>query len=308
MNEKIKQVEAVRGWWNVERNKNKWDKCYEGDNIHTKAYLSLRQRKVLEFIKRAKISKGARVLELGYGAGQTALELGKLGFEVHGLDISEGLCDAATKRCVTQHPSGKFYLKVGNIESDYDYESGMFDAVVIVGSLQYLYDPGACLRESLRVLKPGGLLIVAQRNIYSLSNMTTLRRFMCTCVHFIFREKYELFPSFKSMLKDSKMGCLFGRFKDTRIFNTKIMLKGNDDWKFEIKKRAFSYFSLRSLFKKQGFKLLNHCGAYYCFSEEPKFYRFNFTADEIIKKVADDLKIPYLFTLARSVVLVGKKP
>ena len=87
---------------------------------------------------------------------------------------------------------------------------------------QYLYNLDDCFKEVYRVLKPGGYFVVAQRNIYSLGNLTTFRGLLRSILTFTFREEYELFPSYKSMLVDSKLGVLFGRFKDSKCFNSKI--------------------------------------------------------------------------------------
>ncbi|GEM_PF-1347001 len=307
MNRRNEQIEAVSGWWNTERNKEKWDRAYIKTNVHGRMYLKTRQRRVLNYMNEAGLKEGSRVLELGYGAGQTALELGKRGFEVYGLDISEKFREVASARCRRMHPEGKFYLKTGNIESNYEFKDGFFDAVVVVGALQYLYDPSVCLREVFRVLRPGGFFVVAQRNIYSLSNLTSPREFARACAHFFLREKYELFPSFKSILVDSKLGCIFKRFEGSKFFNTRFMLKGHDEWKFKIKKRINSYFSLKSILKREGFATLKADGAYYCVSETPRFFYINLKADRLIEKINGKLRIPYLFTLGRSIVLLCKK-
>ena len=85
------------------------------------------------------------------------------------------------------------------------------------------------------------------------------------------------------------------------------MLKGHEEWKFEIKKRANSYFSLKSRLKKNGFKYIKSDGAYYAFSETPRFYSFNINIDRILHKIAKKRIIPFLFTFGRSVVLMGEK-
>ena len=305
-NEREFQINEVSGWWNLERNKKKWDKDYEESNIHCRSYLKLRQNRLLDFVDELGLPKGACVLELGFGAGQTALELGKRGFEVHGLDISEGFAEVATARCKRDCPEGKFSLKAGNIETSYGFKDNTFDLVVVVGALQYLYNPYDCFKEVCRVLKPGGYFAIVQRNRYSLSNFTNIRDFMRTCIHLLLREQYELFPSLKSMLTDSKLRIIFGKFKDSKLFNSKFMLKGHDNWKYKIKKRIFSYFSLKSMLKKTGFSLLKAGGAYYCFSENPKYYGFNLKADKwIAGKVKGRFNL--FFLLGRSVVLIGRK-
>ena len=304
--ERESQIREVSGWWNLERNKKKWDRHYDGSDLHAASYLRIRQKQTIDFIKELGISQNARVLELGYGAGQTALELGKLGFEVHGMDISAGLEEAAMKRCTEGFPEGKFYLRVGNIEGKYPYEDKMFDLVVVIGALQYLYSPGDCMREVFRILKPGGYFIVTQKNSYSLSNFTSLRDFARTLVYFLCREKYEVFPSFKSMLVDSNLKAIFGRFKDSKLFNTRFMLAGHDVWKFKINKRIFSYFSLRAMLQRAGFTVLKAAGAYYCFSEDPQYQEFNLKTDRWINdRVKSGLR--FLFILGKSIVMVARK-
>ncbi len=306
INDREFQIGEVSSWWNLDRNKKKWDKEYDETDIHVKSYLRMRQKKLIELVKEQGIKKNARVLELGYGAGQTALELGKLGFEVHGLDISDGFAEVAMKRCKEECPEGKFYLKAGNIEADYPYESETFDLVVVVGALQYLYNPDDCFKEAHRVLKPGGYFAIAQRNRYSLSNFTSVRDFLRSCIHFFLQEKYEIFPSFKSMLTDSKLGIIFKRFADSKFFNSKFMLKRHDVWKYKIKKRVFSCFALKSMLRKAGFSFLKADGAYYCFSENPKYYDFNMKIDKWIReRVKSGFR--FLFVLGRSVVLIGRK-
>ena len=67
----------------------------------------------------------------------------------------------------------------------------------------------------------------------------TFRTFLRFCVYVIFREKYELFPSYKSILCDSKLGYFFDRYRDTKSFNSKFMLKGHDFWKYKLKSYTF---------------------------------------------------------------------
>ena len=81
-----KQLEAVSGWWNSDQIV-KWDKQYDEWDQHTVRSLNRRLEKALGFVDELNLPKGAKVLELGYGAGQTSLKMGQLGFEIHGVDI-----------------------------------------------------------------------------------------------------------------------------------------------------------------------------------------------------------------------------
>ena len=304
---KAKQVKNVKDWWNLPRNDIKWGKDYEDLQNHGSRYLISRKEIVLKYLDELKLDKGSNILELGYGGGQVALEIGKRGFNTYGLDISKNFSKTATSRCRNSHPSGFFDLRVGSIESKYDFEDKFFDTVIVVGALQYLFDLDECFKEVSRVLKPRGHFIIAQRNIYSLSNFTSIKLFIRSCLQFLLREKFELSPSFKSLLTESKIGYFCGKYKDCRFFNTKFMLKGHTENKFEINKRTNSYFSLKSELKKNGYNIEKAGGAYYAFSEDVKYYAFNIKSDNALKYIVEKGIIPYLFTLGRSVVLKAQK-
>jgi len=305
---KSRQVDEVSKWWNLERNDKKWGLKYEDFSNHGSMYLISRKEIVLQFIDELNLDKGSNILELGYGGGQIALEIGKRDYKTYGLDISKKFSKTATRRCESKCPNGFFDLRVGSIESKFDFDDNYFDAVIVVGALQYLFNPDDCFKEVYRVLKPGGYFIVAQRNIYSLSNFTSTRYFLRSFIQLLFREEFELFPSFKSIFTESRLGYFFGKYKDSKFFNSKFMLKGHDEWKFKIKKRANSYFSLKSKLKKNGFRLINAEGAYFAFHENTKFHNINLISDKFFKKIASSHFIPFLFTLGRSVVLKVKKP
>ena len=303
---KQRQIAAVSGWWNSDQIV-KWDKQYDDWDKHTVRSLNRRLEKVLKFVDGLNLPKGARVLELGYGAGQTASKIGQRGYEIHGVDVSEKLCEIAKQRCCRENPEGKFYLKTGNIESKLEYEEGTFDLVVVSGVLQYLYEPDACLNEAYRVLKPGGHLIVAQRTAYSLEQFTTVRTFFCSCVYFVTREKYELFHSFRSILLDSKLGAIFGRYEGSKLFNSKFMLKGHDVWKYKLKKNLYPNNRLISLCTRAGFVLLRSEGAYYCISNEPKYFALNLRVDDFVEKLSKKRLLRFVFRLARITVLLNRK-
>ena len=76
-NDYSKQKKEVSGWWNSD-GVNKWDIMYDDYSIHDIEYLRNRQNIILKIVDDLKKdNKVNNVLELGYGGGQTALELGK---------------------------------------------------------------------------------------------------------------------------------------------------------------------------------------------------------------------------------------
>jgi ubiquinone/menaquinone biosynthesis C-methylase UbiE len=91
---------------------------------------------------------GARVLELGCGTGKWLADLAAAGCQVAGIDPSQRMLDRAHQRCSAD-------LRHGTAES-LPWPDHSFDRVVLVNALHHLAAPDAALRESFRVLKPGG--------------------------------------------------------------------------------------------------------------------------------------------------------
>jgi ubiquinone/menaquinone biosynthesis C-methylase UbiE len=115
------------------------------------------------FIKMARISKGSRILDLGCGHGRiTELLVEKVPLlDIVGVDMTRALLDS-------------FMVKSGSNESKIELmcadiaklplDDDGFDAVVSSRVFQYLPDPLLGVREALRVLKPGGLLVISIPN------------------------------------------------------------------------------------------------------------------------------------------------
>lgn len=112
---------------------------------------SFRLRQCLQSFK--KIPAGAKVLELGCGAGQFIRAIKKIHQErnCYGCDISQQAIDLA---------------KAANDGVNYDlstvdkllYPNAYFDAVAFFDVLEHVADPAGLIAEINRVLKPGGIL------------------------------------------------------------------------------------------------------------------------------------------------------
>ena len=106
---------------------------------------------------------------------------------------------------------------------------------------------------------------------------------------------------------DSKLGLLFKRFEERKFFNTRFMLVGNDEWKYKINKRIYSYRSLKRKLEKNNFIIKEKSGAYFPFSEKEKYFSFNLKFDRFIQKIINFNIIPYLFTFSRSIIFFSQK-
>ena len=115
------------------------------------------------FIKMARISEGSRILDLGCGHGRITelLVEGVPSLEVVGVDFTRPMLDAFLVRPGTNE--SKIELVCADL-TKLPLEDDSFDAVVSSRTFQYLPDPLCGVREALRVLKPGGRLVVSIPN------------------------------------------------------------------------------------------------------------------------------------------------
>lgn len=103
----------------------------------------------------------AKVLDAGVGTGVQATAMKNAGYvNVTGIDIWQGGLDKAKER--------GFYKVLAKADMNQPLPrdacpDASFDVVVSVGVLTYLDPESCCLRELLRVLKPGGIVCYTNR-------------------------------------------------------------------------------------------------------------------------------------------------
>ncbi len=257
--------------------------------------LIAREKKVLEFLDSLPLPKKAKVLELGYGPGNTAYHIAQRGFSIYGVDISKYFCQLATERC-QQVPGAKAKLEVGDAEN-LRYKDNYFDCVIGIGFLQYIKNPPRCLQEAQRVLKPGGYLIIAQRNDFSLASWDNPYHFTKLFINWSTRRKHS-FRYRDTFLLDLALVA-------SRILATKKLTK-----KFErhkeiglVKKNVMSYKILSSLLMQANFKIIKKAGA--GFRSRFWYKVFPDALDCYLQHKSDARKKPYPF--ANGFIFVGQK-
>ncbi len=119
--------------------------------------LSLGRTKAWRRIATAVIAPkpGMRILDIAAGTGSSSRPLADAGADVIPLDFSKGMLDAGRKR----HPDLAFTQGDALALSFKDNE---FDVTTISFGLRNTSDTVKALRESLRVLKPGGRMVVVE--------------------------------------------------------------------------------------------------------------------------------------------------
>lgn len=108
--------------------------------------------------------EGERILEIGPGLGQHAVEVAaRVGTQgrVDVLDVQQDMLDATAARAARRGVSN-IVGALADSSAGLPYENATFDAAYIVTVLGEIPDPPQTLNELRRVLKPGGRLIVGE--------------------------------------------------------------------------------------------------------------------------------------------------
>ncbi|MBZ5538319.1 MAG: class I SAM-dependent methyltransferase [Acidobacteriia bacterium] len=124
--------------------------------------MNIRHSKVTDWgLKHISIEKHDTILDVGCGGGRTVRKLAALATEgkVYGIDHSEESVAAARKTNEQWIRLGRIEIRQGSV-SYLPFSDDMFDLATAVETHFYWPDLPADMREVLRVLKPGGKLII----------------------------------------------------------------------------------------------------------------------------------------------------
>jgi len=119
---------------------------------------ALQMRRLLEAVgRRSGWAPGARLLDVGAGSGILVEEARSLGLRAHGIEPSTWLHERARRR--------ELPVELGTLP--HPALPGPFDVVTLVDVIEHVSDPVGLLRESCRVLAPGGEVVVVTPDLGS---------------------------------------------------------------------------------------------------------------------------------------------
>lgn len=101
---------------------------------------------------------GRQVIDVGAGTGVLTRLLAEQGFNVDGVDTSQGMVEEARKRLPASLKS-RVSFRVGDAHDDL-FSAGSVDAVVSRQVICHLHDPLQAFRNWRKWLKPDGIVIV----------------------------------------------------------------------------------------------------------------------------------------------------
>lgn len=114
--------------------------------------------KIAEFGKKIR----GRILDIGCGDGRISLTVAGEGRVMIGLELARRRVERAREKFAGEKQQG--YFCQGDAE-DLPFRAGVMDGIILTEVLEHVPDDNKVLRELIRVLKPGGRVIISLPSI-----------------------------------------------------------------------------------------------------------------------------------------------
>lgn len=118
---------------------------------------------VSELIDRQDLVSGKSVLEIGCGSGEYAVTLVERGARSV---VAEDFSPVAIRQAAARNRSDRLTFAVGDIQQ-IAHSDASFDVIVSCETIEHVPDPRRAVSELVRVLAPGGLLLLTSPNYLS---------------------------------------------------------------------------------------------------------------------------------------------
>lgn len=110
-------------------------------------------------------NKPKKIIDLATGTGDLAIQLSHFSdAEIVGLDISNGMLEVGRKKIAEKKLSGQIKMVLGDSEK-IPFSDAHFDAATVAFGVRNFENLEKGLSEILRVLKPGGVLVVLETSV-----------------------------------------------------------------------------------------------------------------------------------------------
>ena len=117
------------------------------------------RKKAIQLLEKA---QPKLILDVATGTGDFAIQALTLHPEkIIGIDISEGMLEVGRKKMISRKCDQKIEMKSGDSEN-LPFDDNTFDAVIVAFGVRNFEDLKRGLSEMLRVLKPGGRVVILE--------------------------------------------------------------------------------------------------------------------------------------------------
>ena len=141
-------IEDIRKWYD-----------FEAETYYQSRFTSKVDKYMDQVVKKKllRYMQPSKILELGVGTGRHAIYLSKLGFNVIGIDLSQGML----QECRNKAYKNGIQLELYQMDAhELRFPSEKFDTVYCDRTFKFFNQPEKVLKEVHRVLKLGGRLVL----------------------------------------------------------------------------------------------------------------------------------------------------
>jgi D-aspartate ligase len=146
-----------------------WEDVYGGSDVFSVIHQH-RRALALAWVDRLGLPEEAAVLEVGAGAGLTAVALARRGYQVTAVDATTAMAATARRHAAEAAVTSRLRVSLGDAHR-LPFASNTFDLVVALGVVPWLHSPEQAAREIERVLAPGGYVVANADNRARLADL-----------------------------------------------------------------------------------------------------------------------------------------
>jgi ubiquinone/menaquinone biosynthesis C-methylase UbiE len=117
-----------------------------------------------------KLPPEAKIIEIGCGAGLTAVALAQRGYTVEATDTVQAMIDMTAQRARDAGVAERVRAQYADVHH-LTFADQSVDTLLALGVISWLHDPMLALKEIRRVMKPAGYVIITVNNLYRLSHL-----------------------------------------------------------------------------------------------------------------------------------------
>lgn len=139
-----------------------WDLLYSEPGLEGFIYQQRREI-ALRWVHDLQLPAGSQIADIGCGAGCTAVPLAGVGFQVTAVDTVDDMLRRTQQKALTAGVNARIETVTADAHA-LPLPTATCDVVVALGLLPWLNSPQRALAEFVRVLKPGGHLLVSSDN------------------------------------------------------------------------------------------------------------------------------------------------